>query len=405
MKRYTLDELIFFTLGLFAFSVIFSVTVVEGALFILMGLLLAKKREEKTLGAVKPALTGHPLFIPWMAYLGICLLTSLTAYYPLKGLSQLNSDFLKYLCLSTLLLSLKKEHLPKVSLAYTAATVLAAFAGITEVALSMVTAPDITRANAFMNAIRYAEVMSIAFILILSRLIIPSRETFKNEQLFYMLAALPVFISIILSQARGSYLGLITGVLAMIYFASPSRKKMAAYAGIMLVTASLVMITNPVMRSRVLVMMGQKTTDTSENSPTAGIDIRMQLWKLGVKIFKTHPVLGIGPDNVKPVFTKFQPKQIGYEKTWGSLHSLYIHQAAERGLLGLGALFFLFGAMLLFAFKRFRAARSPYTLWVLCALPAYYVMNLTEITFQHVHTSFAIFLALAFSAVAEEEKN
>jgi len=398
------DELIFFGLGLFAFSVIFSVTVVEGALFILMGLLLAKKREEKTLGAVRPALTGHPLFIPWMVYLGICLLTSITAYYPLKGLSQLNSDFLKYLCLSTLLLALKKEHLPKVSLAYSAAAVLAAFAGITEVVLSMATAPDITRANAFMNAIRYAEVMSIAFILILSRLIIPSRETFKNEQLFYMLAALPVFISIILSQARGSYLGLITGVLAMIYFASPSRKKMAAYAGIMLVTASLVMITNPVMRSRVLVMIGQKTTDTSENSPTAGIDIRMQLWKLGVKIFKTHPVLGIGPDNVKPVFTKFQPKQIGYEKTWGSLHSLYLHQAAERGLLGLGALFLLFGAMLSFAFKRFRTTRSPYTLWVLCALPAYYVMNLTEISFQHVHTSFAIFLALAFSAAAGAEK-
>lgn len=404
MRRYTLDQLIFSGLGLFAFSVIFSVTVVETALFLVLALLLTAKYRDDSLSGVRPALTGHPLFLPWMIYLGVCLLTTITAYHPLKGLGQLNSDFLKYVCLSTLLLAVKKEHLPKISLAYTAATVLAAFAGITEVALSMATATDITRANAFMNAIRYAEVMSIAFILILSRLIIPSRETFKNEQLFYMLAALPVFISIILSQARGSYLGLITGVLAMIYFASPSRKKMAAYAGIMLVTASLVMITNPVMCTRVLVMMGKKTTDTTENSPTAAIDIRMQLWELGLKMFKAHPVVGVGPDNIKAVFTRFQPRQIGYEKAWGSLHNLYIHQAAERGLLGLAALLLLFASMALFALNRFKAARSPYTLWALCVLPAYYMMNLTEISFQHVHPAFAIFLALAFSAAAEAEK-
>ncbi|MEK7721493.1 MAG: O-antigen ligase family protein, partial [Elusimicrobiota bacterium] len=322
MKKYSLDELIFFMLGLFAFSVIFSVTAVEAALFITLGLLLAKKRGEKTLNAVKPALTGHPLFIPWLIYLGICLLTSLTAYYPLKGLGQLNSDFLKYICLSTLLLAIKKEHLPKVSIAYVAAAVLAAFAGITEV-ISAIADGDtgMTRANAFMNAVRYGEVMSIAFMLILSRLIIPAREIFKNEQLFYKLAALPVFISIILSQTRGSYLGLVAGVLTLAYFTSPSRKRVAAYVGIMFVTAALIMTTNPVMRSRMLAMAGKKTADTSENSPATALNIRMGLWKLGLKMFKAHPLVGVGPDNVKKIFTRFQPEQIGYEKTWGSLHN------------------------------------------------------------------------------------
>ncbi|MDO8805204.1 MAG: O-antigen ligase family protein [Elusimicrobiota bacterium] len=406
MRRYTLDQLIFFSLCLFAFTVIFSVTVVEAALFLALGLLLAKKKEEKTLGAVKPALTGHPLFLPWMIYLCVCLLTSLTAYYPLKGLGQLNSDFLKYVCLSTLLLGVKKEHLSGLSGFYTAGAALAAAIGIAQVAhlFPSVYGSGAVRANALMNAVRYSEVMTIAFLLLLGRLVIPAKETFKHEQLFYKLAALPVFVSIILSQTRGAYLGLITGVLTMIYFVTPSRKKMAAYAGIMVVTAALIMTTNPVMRSRMLVMAGQRTADVSENSPAQGLDIRMGLWKLGAKMFKAHPVLGVGPDNIKKVFKKFQPVQIGYFETWGSLHSLYIHQAAERGSLGLGALLLLFGAMLLFAFRRFQAARSPYTLWPLCALPAYYVMNLTEITFQHVHTAFAILMALSFSAVAEEEK-
>ena len=73
-------------------------------------------------------------------------------------------------------------------------------------------------------------------------------------------------------------------------------------------------------------------------------------------------------------------------------------------LLGLGVLLLLFLSMFLFALKRYRAAAGPYALWALCALPAYYVMNLTEISFQHVHTAFAVFLALAFAAAAEEEK-
>lgn len=406
MKKFTLDELIFFALCLFAFSVIFSVTAVEAALLLALGLLLAKKYGEKTLGDIRPALAGHPLFRPWLAYLGICLLTSLTAYYPLKGLGQLNSDLLKFVCLFTLFLAIKKERLPALSAFYIAAAFVSAAIGIAQVAqlFPSVYGDGAVRANALMNAVRYSEVMSIAFMLILGRLVIPSREAFRHERLFYKLAALPVFVSVILSQTRGAYLGLGTGVLAMIYFASPSRKKMAAYAGIMLVTAALVMAANPDMRGRLLAMAGRGTVDTSDNSPAKGIDVRMGLWKLGYKMFRAHPVTGVGPDNVKKVFKKFQAEQIGYFETWGSLHNLYIHQAAERGLLGLGALLLLFGSMYAYALKRYRTARSPYTLWALCVLPAYYMMNLTEISFQHVHTAFAIFMALAFSAAAEEEK-
>lgn len=373
MKKYTLEELVFFALGLFSFSVIFSVTAVEAALLLALGLLLTKKYGEKTLGDIRPALTGHPLFKPWLAYLGICLLTSLTAYYPFKGLGQLNSDFLKFVCLFTLFRAVRRENLPALSLFYAAGAVISALIGVGQVAHIFPSNfdPSSVRANALMNAVRYSEVMTIAFMLLLARLVVQAKETIKHEGLFLKLAAALVFVSVLLSQTRGAYLGLIAGVTTMLYFSGPYRKKMAACAGIMLVLAALVMTGNTGMRSRVLVLSGQKTAETSGNSPSVAINIRMALWKLGLKMFREHPVVGIGPDNVKRVFTRFQPEQIGYEKTWGSLHSLYIHQAAERGLLGLGALLFLFAAMFNFARKRYRAVNSPYALWALCALPAY----------------------------------
>lgn len=405
MKKFNLDELIFFALCLFAFSVIFSVTLVEGAILIALGLLLAKKRAERTLGDIGPALASHPLFAPWMIYLGVCLLTALTAYFPAKGLGQVNSDFLKYVCLSTLLLAVKKEQLPGLAAIYTLTAFLFAVVGITEVVRSIALGDAaITRANAFMNAVRYSEVMTIALTLVLSRLLVPAREGFRGELLLYKLAALPIFIAITLTQTRGSYLGLLTLVAAMSYFSGTARKKMAAYAAVMLAAALLIIATNTGIRTRLSAVVNTRRGDFSIDGPSTGINIRMELWKLGFTMFKAHPVVGVGPDNVKKVFTRFHPEPIGFEGIWGSLHNLYIHQAAERGVLGLGALLFLFWSMFSFALKRFRQTRSPYTLWALCVLPVYYVMNLTEISFQHVHTAFAAFLALAFSAAAEEER-
>lgn len=394
------DNLIFASLCLFAFSVLFSVTVVQAALFLAIIALLVKRHREKTLSDILPSLTGHPLFVPWMIYLGICLLTAITAYYPAKGFGQLNSDFLKYVCLSTLLLAVKKEHLSRLAAVYTAAALAAALVGIGEVVAAIATTGEYIRANGFMNAVRYGEVMGLAFLLILSRLVLNAASGFRHELLLYKLAVLPVFIAVILSQTRGAYVGLATGIVVMLYFASPSRKKVMRYAAALLVMAGLVLITNPAVRDRF--SSAPAKTESSE-AVYSSVNIRLQLWKLGLKMIVAHPVLGVGPDNVKKVFSDFQPEQIAYEKTWGSLHNLYIHQAAERGITGLGALVFLFFAMFLFALNRFKSARSPYTLWALCALPAYYAMNMTEITFQHVHTAFAIFMALAMAAAAEKE--
>ena len=404
MKKFTLDELIFFALCLFAFSVIFSVTVVEAALLAALGLLLAIKHKEGTLAALRPALTAHPLFIPWLIYLGICLLTALTAYYPAKGLGQLNSDLLKYVCLFTLLLAVKKEHLPKLSAVYTAAAAISALFGIFEALRPALAGSGLARAGVFMNPVRYGEAMTIAFMLILSRLLLSSEESFRRERLFYLLAAAPVFGAILFSQTRGAYLGVIAGVLAIFSFAPQARKKLAIYVGIMLAATAILGITTPALKDRLSAMLMFSNKNFSGNNQSAAINVRIELWKVGHKMFNAHPVLGVGPDNIKRVFKKFHPEPFPEEGIYGTLNNLYVHQAAERGILGLAALLLLFASMFLFALKRFRAAKSPYALWAVCALPAFYVVNLTEISFQHVHTAFAIFLALAFSAAVEEEK-
>jgi len=398
------DNLIFAALCLFAFSVVFSVTVVQIALFLAIIFLLVKKHREKTLADILPSLTGHPLFIPWMVYLGVCLLTALTAYYPAKGLGQLNSDFLKYVCLSTLLLAVKKEHLSKLSAIYIAAAAISAVFGIAEVVTSLFPGDGpAARAGVLMNAVRYGEAMTIAFLLALSRLLLPLKDDSARERLFYALAAALIFAVVALSQTRGAYLGLAAGMAFMFAFASGTRKKLAILAGALLAAGAVLTALTPSLRGNLAAMTEYRQGDFAVNSRNTGISVRLELWKLGYKMFKAHPVVGVGPDNVKKVFKTFHPAPFPEKDVFGTLNNLYIHQAAERGILGLGALLLLFLTMFIYAARRFKATASPYALWAACALPAFYVVNLTEISFQHVHTAFAIFMALAMAAAAERE--
>ncbi|PKM99020.1 MAG: hypothetical protein CVU79_00440 [Elusimicrobia bacterium HGW-Elusimicrobia-3] len=398
------DNLISAALCLFAFSVVFSVTVVQIALFLAIIGLLIKKHREHTLRSILPALASHPLFVPWMIYLGVCLLTALTAYYPAKGLGQLNSDFLKYVCLSTLLLAVKKEHLSKLAAVYIAAAAISAIFGITEVVRSVV-ANDlyVARAGVLMNAVRYGEAMTIAFLLAFSRLLLPLNTDSKRERFLYALAAALILAAVALSQTRGAYLGLAAGLSFMFAFASGTRKKLAILAGALLAAGAVLTALTPSLRGSLADMTEYRQGDFAENSRNTGISVRLELWKLGYKMFKAHPVVGVGPDNVKKVFKKYHPDPFPEQGIYGTLNNLYVHQAAERGLLGLGALLLLFLTMFIFAARRFKATASPYALWALCALPAFYVVNLTEISFQHVHTSFAIFMAIALAAAAEKE--
>ena len=383
-------------LCLFAFSVVFSVSAVQAALFLVLAALLAGKYRDGTLSAEIKGLVRHPLFIPWAVYLGACLLAASLAFFPKKGFSQLNSDFLKYVCLATLLLAVKKDRVPLISRFYTSAALFSAVIGIYKMlqAVPGVSPNSDFRARAFMNPVRYGEIMAIATLFILAKLLLSRKEDSRVEKAFYSMAGVASFVAVILSQTRGAYLGLFAGLGCMFLFSKGARLRMAGLLLALLLIGGATMRFNPALSQRFTSMA---ETASSGSTSDEAINIRLDLWRLGAKMFLTHPIVGVGPDNVKPVFTKFKPDLI-FGTTWGSLHNLYLHQATERGLVGLGALLFLFLAMFVFAFRLFRAAPGPFTLWAACVLPAHYVMNITEISFQHVHTSFAVFMALAFAS-------
>jgi O-antigen ligase len=62
---------------------------------------------------------------------------------------------------------------------------------------------------------------------------------------------------------------------------------------------------------------------------------RVVTWRTGVEIIKTHPLLGVGPEQVGKRFNEYVPPDIARplpEGWYGHLHNIYLQYSAERGI-------------------------------------------------------------------------
>jgi O-antigen ligase len=110
-------------------------------------------------------------------------------------------------------------------------------------------------------------------------------------------------------------------------------------------------------------------------------------------MFLTYPWTGTGPANYHTLFEHYFSGSLDNERIWSSAHNLYLHQLAERGLLGITA---LIGALATLGRTAWVAARREATarsLWAAAAIPAFLIMNLTETAFQNEQlTTFLLFI-------------
>jgi O-antigen ligase len=140
------------------------------------------------------------------------------------------------------------------------------------------------------------------------------------------------------------------------------------------------------------------TTSVSASEPQHA---RWVLWDAAWRMFKDHPATGVGPGGYRGAFPSYFTGTLDGERDWGSAHDLYLHQLAERGLLGAAALLAVFGAIAYRLLKCERRAHSRWTLWALASWAAYLVLNVTETSFQTEQTAT---LALFAWACAEGER-
>jgi len=154
-------------------------------------------------------------------------------------------------------------------------------------------------------------------------------------------------IALILSDTRGVWIAALMGAFYLLW---SWKKWTAALMPVGIVVILLVAPASVQERAKSIIDPHGQTDSNSH---------RKTCWRTGWEMIKAHPLLGVGPDEIRKekVFFAYLPKDIkpplpeGY---YGHLHNFYIQYAAERGV---PATLFITGALALAWMHFHRALR------------------------------------------------
>jgi O-antigen ligase len=237
------------------------------------------------------------------------------------------------------------------------------------------------RAHAFVHPVTFGQQMTLAILGGLCFLGRPPSESSRKLNLAACGTFLAVVLSaLILSQGRGAFVALAAGFAAICVIDRKARKfgYLAVAAGVVGVVLLEVIPESSRSISGTLLKEGFFEGDNNLNPQFH----RLILWRVGLDMFKDYPVLGIGLGNYKTQFVSYFQGKVDGQWVWHSAHNLYIHQLAERGLVGLTALLSFLGLLTVRAYRRAKLSPTGPNLWAWSAMAAFLVMNLTESTFQ-----------------------
>ena len=217
-----------------------------------------------------------------------------------------------------------------------------------------------------------------AFLLLAGRKAAESSQTYSCEPggessarrsgpLWWIVAGI-IAASILLNLTRGVWVGCFAGGLYVI--ARWRARWLWALPVLLLIT----LVAGPRLVRRREESVMHPTRDPS-------VAIRLEMWRVGLKMVERHPLVGVGPDNIQEVYDLYLPPGkaaiVGYHE---HLHNDFVQLAAERGIPCLLAWLWF---MIALASGTLRLARKLKTFpWVAHAAMAGWLALLAEGFFE-----------------------
>jgi O-antigen ligase len=148
---------------------------------------------------------------------------------------------------------------------------------------------------------------------------VPSRRLWwRGPALGLTLAALAV------TYARNAWLGLLAGILVLV---ATARRRGRLALGLVIIGLGALVLTPHAVMGRI-----RSITDLRDET----VRDRVAMWRSGLAMVRDHPILGVGPGQVRAWYPQYRRPDAVRPST-GHLHNVPIQLAAERGLLALGA--------------------------------------------------------------------
>jgi putative inorganic carbon (HCO3(-)) transporter len=194
------------------------------------------------------------------------------------------------------------------------------------------------------------------------------------------------------TYTRSSWLGLAAALIVMLALTRP--RWLPALA---IVIIALVMFSPGHFRARLVSVFDPQNVWNRE---------RTYMWSAGVRIFRDHPITGVGLQDLHAVYDRYRPPESSERA--GHLHSVPVQIAASMGMVGLAAFAWLYGALLWSAARDLRAAcrarglGAGVRLGVTAALAGFLVAGLFEWNFGDEELLYPLFVMVGIAWAARD---
>jgi O-antigen ligase len=202
-------------------------------------------------------------------------------------------------------------------------------------------------------------------------------------------------VAFALTSVRGAWLGCGAGVAVVIL---SLRRQAALLIGVLVMTMAVLAM--PTVRQRAISMLDM--TD-----PTARE--RLAMWSAGLTLVREHPVMGIGPGQVKRLYPEYAPAYAVRRHT-SHLHNTPLQIAVERGIPGLVLWLGMFATFFVRSVRIWRGlpvdARADRALVAGCvaAIAAFLVSGLFEYNFGDTEVLLVAISVMALPFVIERAR-
>lgn len=177
---------------------------------------------------------------------------------------------------------------------------------------------------------------------------------YYRKKIFYLITVL-IFLGIVFSYVRMVWIATVF-IGCIIFFVEFGHLKRVIY--ILVAALYIALISGFFISGRRNIIKRA----TNFNEP-----VRINMWKVGIKIFKDYPVLGVGLKNTRKIYPEYYEKLKLPKEFYmlSHLHSNFIHLLAERGVLGLIAFLWLVAVFFYYSIKKARNVSNDEKFFIL----------------------------------------
>ncbi|MBN2411882.1 O-antigen ligase family protein [candidate division KSB1 bacterium] len=186
----------------------------------------------------------------------------------------------------------------------------------------------------------------------------------KRWKVLFLFIAILNSVCLILTATRGSWVGFFIGLMVIFFYVN---KKLLLFIPVFLLVFYLLLPAN--FKYRVENIFNPKYESNA---------LRLHWWKVGVKIFTDHPLVGIGDVGAGDVYRKYKDPD---EKVIGHFHNNFVHIAVTLGSVGFLAFLFMTISIFVQLIRQLKKLKSGWCLAALAMFAAFHVNGLFEWNF------------------------